>query len=136
MGLEKMKILSGLLAFAVAQQAAEPVVDQDDQNAVDEAPAGVEEPSALEMAITDVDFGDYAGMEDLMVELFETVFDPEVMKELKKDGKDKPGKPSKGKGDKEKAKGKGKGNPDKGKGKGKDKKRGDKPKKGKKPRRN
>ena len=39
------------------------------------------------MAITDVDFGDYAGMEDLMVELFETVFDPEVMKELKKDGK-------------------------------------------------
>merc|ERR1739838_766591 len=115
MGLEKMKILSGLLAFAVAQQAAEPVVDQDDQNAVDDAPAGVEEPSALEMAITDVDFGDYAGMEDLMVELFETVFDPEVMEELKKNGKDKPGKPSKGKGDK---------------------KKGDKPKKGKKPRRN
>merc|ERR1739838_152636 len=115
MGTQKMKILSGLLAFAVAQQAAEPVVDQDDQNAVDNAPAGVEEPSALEMAITYVDFGDYAGMEDLMVKLFETVFDPEVMEERKGNGK--------GKGDK-------------GKGKGKDKKKGDKPKKGKKPRRN
>ena len=39
------------------------------------------------MAIADVDFGEFAGMEDLMVDLFETVFDPEVMKELKKDGK-------------------------------------------------
>merc|ERR1719293_230390 len=116
-----MKILSGLLAFAVAQQVAvDPVEDQDDQNAVDEAAA--EEPSAIELAIADVDFGEFAGMEDLMVDLFETVFDPEVMKELKKDGKDKPGKPGKGKGKGDKGKGK------PGKGKDKDKKKGDKPK--------
>ena len=61
------------------------LLHKDDQNAVDEAAA--EEPSAIELAIADVDFGEFTGMEDLMVDLFETVFDPEVMKELKKDGK-------------------------------------------------
>ena len=61
------------------------LLHKDDQSAVDEAAA--EEPSAIELAIADVDFGEFAGMEDLMVDLFETVFDPEVMKELKKDGK-------------------------------------------------